>query len=131
MSTPIYRLKVALRGIRPTIWRRLEVPADLTLFELHRAIQGAVGWTDSHLHQFLHRGTCYGAPDHEFGMPIVSERRTSPRLSEIADTAPCLRHFEGSSELEFSPIVDLCNLVCCLKFGDTGSTIRTSVVPNS
>lgn len=76
MSTPIYRLKVALRGIRPSIWRRLEVPADLTLFELHRVIQGAMGWTDSHLHQFLHRGTYYGAPDYEFGMPTVSERRT-------------------------------------------------------
>ena len=76
MNPPIYRLKVVLRGIRPSIWRRLEVPADLTLFELHRAIQGAIGWTDSHLHQFLHRGIYYGAPDREFGMPTVSERRT-------------------------------------------------------
>jgi hypothetical protein len=79
MNTPIYRLKIALRGIRPSIWRRLEAPADLTLFELHRAIQGAMGWTDSHLHQFFHRGTYYGAPDREFGMPTVSERRTKLR----------------------------------------------------
>lgn len=83
MTTPIYRLKVTLRGMRPAVWRRLEVPADLTLFELHRAIQGAMGWTDSHLHQFLHRGTYYGAPDREFGMPTVSERRT--KLSDVLD----------------------------------------------
>lgn len=77
MNQPVYALKVTLRGIRPAIWRRLEVPANLTLFDLHRALQGAMGWTDSHLHQFIHRGTYYGAPDREFGMPVVSERRTA------------------------------------------------------
>lgn len=76
MNRPVYTLKVTLRHIRPAIWRRLEVPANLTLFELHRALQGAMGWTDSHLHQFIHRGTYYGAPDRDFGMPVVSERRT-------------------------------------------------------
>jgi len=76
MNQPIYRLKITLRGIRPPIWRRVEVMPDLSLLELHRVIQGAMGWTDSHLHQFIHRGTYYSAPDPEFGMPTVSERRT-------------------------------------------------------
>ena len=76
MDTPIYTLKVTIRDIRPAIWRRIEVSPDTSLFELHRTLQAAMGWTDSHLHQFLHRGTYYGAPDREFGMPIVSERRT-------------------------------------------------------
>jgi hypothetical protein len=39
----VYRLKVSLRGISPMIWRRLLVPAGMTLYELHRAIQIAFG----------------------------------------------------------------------------------------
>lgn len=40
-----------------------------------------MGWTDSHLHQFIQGDTCYGAPDREYGMPMVSERRT--RLGDL------------------------------------------------
>jgi len=76
MHQPIYRLKITLRGIRPPIWRRVEVMPDLSLLELHHVIQGAMGWTDSHLHQFIHHGTYYSAPDTEFDTPTVSERRT-------------------------------------------------------
>lgn len=83
MERLIYKLKVTLRGIRPPIWRRIEAPADMSLFDLHRTLQGAMGWTDSHLHQFIHRGMYYGAPDHEFGMPIESERKTE--LGELLE----------------------------------------------
>ena len=84
MTTPItllYTLKVTLRDIRPPIWRRIEAPAGLTLLELHHLLQVAFGWTDSHLHQFIHEGLHYGAPDREFGMPFISERRT--RLGDL------------------------------------------------
>ena len=81
MDHPIYTLKVSLRGLRPAIWRRVEVPADSSLFDVHRTLQAAMGWTDSHLHQFIHQGIYYGAPDREFGMPVVSERRT--RLGDL------------------------------------------------
>ena len=47
MNQPIYRLKITLRGIRPPIWRRVEVMPDLSLLELHRVIQGAMGWHGS------------------------------------------------------------------------------------
>ena len=83
MNQRVYRIKVTLRGIQPAIWRRIETPADTSLFELHRTLQAAMGWTDSHLHQFLHRGTYYGAPDREFGTPTVSERRT--RLADLLE----------------------------------------------
>ena len=36
----------------PSVWRRLVVPGDLTLHRLHDVVQVALGWTDSHLHQF-------------------------------------------------------------------------------
>lgn len=45
-------LHVALEGIEPLIWRRLEVENWLTFNDLHTMIQAAMGWEDAHLHEF-------------------------------------------------------------------------------
>ncbi len=42
--------------------RVLDVPAGVLLPELHDLLQVALGWTDSHLHQFMADGICYGLP---------------------------------------------------------------------
>ncbi|MFP4426440.1 MAG: plasmid pRiA4b ORF-3 family protein [Spirochaetaceae bacterium] len=57
---PIYELKVSLKGIRPQIWRRIRVSGTVSLSELHRIIQIAMGWTDAHLHVFYVEGSPYG-----------------------------------------------------------------------
>ncbi|HEY4526447.1 MAG TPA: plasmid pRiA4b ORF-3 family protein [Candidatus Paceibacterota bacterium] len=44
--------KITLSDSKPSIWRRIIVPANYTFFDLHCAIQDAMGWTDSHLHAF-------------------------------------------------------------------------------
>ena len=75
MATTIVRLKVSLRHICPPVWRRVEIAADATLFNLHRALQTAMGWSDSHLHQFCHRGVYYGQSDREYGVHRENERR--------------------------------------------------------
>jgi len=49
----VYVIRMTLNGSKPTIWRKLAVPSDITLGELHEVIQIAMGWTDSHLHQFV------------------------------------------------------------------------------
>ena len=49
----VYELEITLLDIEPRIWRRFAVPADLTLADLHRVIQEAMGWYDVHLHQFV------------------------------------------------------------------------------
>ncbi len=46
------RLTATLDEIQPPIWRRLEVPASVTLAKLHELLQAALGWTNSHLHVF-------------------------------------------------------------------------------
>jgi hypothetical protein len=48
----VLTFKVSLNGSRPLIWRRIIVPDNFTFFDLHCAIQNAMGWSDSHLHQF-------------------------------------------------------------------------------
>jgi hypothetical protein len=47
-----YQFKVSLKEIEPTIWRRIEVPAIYSFWNLHVAIQDAMGWLDYHLHVF-------------------------------------------------------------------------------
>jgi hypothetical protein len=62
------QLKVSLRGVlKPPVWRRLLVPADIRLDRLHVVIQTAVGWTDTHLDFFSTRSGDYGIPDPELG----------------------------------------------------------------
>jgi hypothetical protein len=51
-TAAILRLRVQLMDVRPSVWRRLEVPATLTLAELHDVLQCAFGWDDAHLHAF-------------------------------------------------------------------------------
>jgi len=75
VAAKIWRLKVTLRGSRPPIWRRLEVHANVTLFQLHEILQIVMGWTNSHLHQFVRGSTYYGQADPEFGMHRENERR--------------------------------------------------------
>jgi hypothetical protein len=65
MKTPIgaYQLKVSLLYSEPLIWRRVQVPGNLTLAKLHDVIQLCMGWTDTHLHQFMIGRNFYGPVD--------------------------------------------------------------------
>jgi hypothetical protein len=47
-----YQFKVTLKEIEPPIWRLIEVPATFSFWDLHVAIQDAMGWLDYHLHVF-------------------------------------------------------------------------------
>jgi Plasmid pRiA4b ORF-3-like protein len=49
----IYELKLEMLEVEPLIWRRLLVRGSITLAQLHEVIQTAMGWTNSHLHEFV------------------------------------------------------------------------------
>ena len=92
-DAPLYQLKITLRHSTPAIWRRVVVSADMTLDCLHDVIQIVMGWTNSHLHQFITgRGSAviyYGLPDPQFadmGNEMLNERRYS-----VADLAPAAK----------------------------------------
>lgn len=61
-------MKIALRGARPPIWRRLDVPSGSTLHQLHDIIQAAFGWEGYHRWVFeTDQGDEYGLVDPELG----------------------------------------------------------------
>jgi hypothetical protein len=67
-GTLVHQLKITLRGVsRPPVWRRVLVPADVTLGDLHEVIQQAMGWDNYHMHVFSMGGQEYGSPDPELG----------------------------------------------------------------
>jgi len=64
-SQKIYQLKITLIDSNPSIWRRILVKSDTLLPDLHKIIQSSMGWTNSHLHQFIH--------DDDFYIPKMEE----------------------------------------------------------
>ena len=73
----VYQFKITLMGTKPPIWRRIQVPKTYTFWDLHVAIQDAMGWLDYHLHEFEipHPSTDLtvniGIPDDEFGREVI------------------------------------------------------------
>ncbi len=81
----VFQFKITLKGIKPPIWRRIQTK-DCTLDKLHEHIQTAMGWTNSHLHQFEIDGIRYGDPElldegWEDEIPVVNSLRT--KISKI------------------------------------------------
>jgi hypothetical protein len=74
----IVQLKITLKGInKPPVWRRVQVRADTTFAMLHRVIQAAFGWTDTHLHSFEYQGEQIGVPDPEWDSDCADEAETT------------------------------------------------------
>ncbi|MDQ1575636.1 MAG: hypothetical protein QOH55_786 [Microbacteriaceae bacterium] len=79
------RLRITLLDSEPEIWRTLDVDSALRLDELHDAIQIAMGWRDTHLHEFSELDpvrTTHGLP--QIGRP---RRRWMPeeQLDDASD----------------------------------------------
>jgi Plasmid pRiA4b ORF-3-like protein len=82
-KTQIFRLKTQLADMRPPVWRRVLVPGEIDLGELHDVIQTAFGWRDSHLHEFETATARYGTPDPDWGMDEVADE-SQTQLFRIA-----------------------------------------------
>ena len=75
MANTVHQLKMTLRSVRPPVWRRIVVGSDMTLGELARVLEAAMGWMGGHLHVFDADGSCYGTPDPEWGSDDLDENR--------------------------------------------------------
>jgi hypothetical protein len=52
MPNTAHRFHIELEGIDPPIWRRIRVPSSYSFWDLHVAIQDAMGWLR---HDWVHR----------------------------------------------------------------------------
>lgn len=59
-ETRTFQFRLSLIDSDPEIWRRVLVPEDYTLGELHYVIQIAMGWNDEHLHGFRLKNQTFG-----------------------------------------------------------------------
>jgi len=73
----VYQFKIALKGVKPPIWRRIQVAETYTFWDIHVAIQDVMGWLDCHLHEseMVNPSTGLkvniGSPDEDFGREVL------------------------------------------------------------
>lgn len=80
----IYQFRVILERTQPMVWRRILVPGTYSFWDLHVAIQDAMGWQDCHLHLFQLKNPATGEL-HQIGIPSDDS---------FDDTEPCLPGWE-------------------------------------
>ena len=77
-----YTLRIELDGAKPQVWRELEVPSSISLASLAQAILLAMGWDESHLHQFITKGRDYYATSlNEIGSDFSEGSKDGTRYS--------------------------------------------------
>jgi len=86
----VLQFKVELLGVEPPIWRRIQVPESYSFWDLHVAIQDAMGWRDYHLHAFRVVGSedVIGIPDEDGDDPLETKPGWKLKLTEYF-TAEC------------------------------------------
>ena len=79
---PVLQVRITLRDVDdPPVWRQVLIPAAYPLSRVHRVIQAAMGWDNSHMHAFQIGKISYGPdPDGELG----NADETKARLADVA-----------------------------------------------
>ncbi len=94
---PGYQLKLAIPFSDPLIWRRIQVPGQMTLTDMHKTIQICMGWQDIDTHQFL-VGKIFYQPG--FG---IEDFKRKPEYDEAAFQ---LHQLEEGMQFLFSYLYD-------------------------
>jgi hypothetical protein len=70
----ICAIRIELVDSDPLIWREIEVPSSITLWDLHDIIQSVMNWEDYHLWEFTIGKLRYGIPsDEDFRTPPTAD----------------------------------------------------------
>jgi len=93
MNAAVIRLKITLQDTEPPIWRRIEVPAAITLKDLHAAIQAAMGWQNIHLFRFEAGRQTIDGPGLGGASPFGSSNFTAGRVTLDDLTARNIKRF--------------------------------------
>lgn len=109
----VFRVRVDLKRSRPAIWRRLELRSDLTLDVMHRVLQVAFGWSDTHLWRFSLGGEPFGRTGQAFlcpwdveegdveddGAVAASEVRLDETMQDLGDVLHYVYDYGDNLEL--------------------------------
>ncbi len=79
-----YEIEIRLKKITPPIYRRIRVPSNITLYELHGVIQVAMGWSNSHMHMFMKGRQTY-EPSSQSSMEFESSDSLDERKYILSD----------------------------------------------
>ena len=87
----VYELKVTLVGARPSVWRRLQVHADVTLRRLHEVLQVAMGWDNMHLYEFGVGSRRFAEPEPDSLLAqLYGKRSNDSRAFTLREVAPAV-----------------------------------------
>ena len=76
----IMQVRIELLDIKPPIWRSVQVPATITLAEMHDVIQLSMGWEYSHLYLFGSPETELEYSSHELDNVMPDNRELLARF---------------------------------------------------
>jgi hypothetical protein len=79
----ILQISIALKGSKPAIWRRVLVPFNFTLTQLHSVIQESMGWWVCHLHGFRIGQERYTIPEPGGGSMGMNEGQLDERKARL------------------------------------------------
>lgn len=79
----VYQIKVSLEDTRPPVWRRLIIQPRISFLDLHFIIQGAMGWENAHMFNFMVNGgglnrTIGVSYDDDWGMDDMEDAAEVP-----------------------------------------------------
>lgn len=109
----VYEVRVSLLEIEPEVWRRVRIPGDARLNEVHIVLQMVMGWTNSHQHEFVgaDRKRYGSAEEHDLLPGVLNERqyRLSSLIREPGDKCLYIYDFgdEWAHEIVLEAIVEL------------------------
>ncbi|MEA3400907.1 MAG: plasmid pRiA4b ORF-3 family protein [Armatimonadota bacterium] len=94
----IYRLRISIVGSEPEIWRRVDVPGQATLSDLHGIIQRTMNWENYHLHQFEIHDELY--------MPQAPVELNLEMAESADETEACLIDLDLAAGSSFEYVYD-------------------------
>ena len=99
----ILQFKITLNESKPLIWRRIQIESNSTFLELHIAIQLAMGWTNSHLFEFMNSEKNFVLPNEENDLDDTEklnafEERIENHFKEAGDEITYIYDFGDSWE---------------------------------
>ena len=72
----IFQFRIDLKYTRPPIWRRIQISANSTFYDLHVYIQRIFGWDDYHLHEFIKNKDRNGKLLNRFDRILIGMKET-------------------------------------------------------